>query len=298
MAIRVNGELITDQAIEYELARLIRFYSGHLSETELTAQLGVLKDRARQQAIGTRLLVNETRRLDLRVPPQEIEERYQAMVRQAGGQQPFQALLKKQGLTDASVKASIEQGRKVDQLVAKVTADVAEPTEEELQAHFREHAQEYTVPERAQTQHILLRADPKQAADVNTARSRLLEIKSKIEEGADFADMAAAHSDCPSGRRSGGSLGWVARGTMVPDFDKAVFSLAVDTLSDIVQTPLGLHLIRKTAHEESRPAEFDEVREKIRDFLRHARRGEALAAYVAELRDKALIEEDVDVETE
>ena len=79
---------------------------------------------------------------------------------------------------------------------------------------------------------------------------------------------------------------------MIPEFENIVFSLSIGALSDIVETRLGLHVIRKTAQEESEPASFEEVREKIRDFLRHARRGELLAAFVNELKQKAVIEEE------
>ena len=71
-----------------------------------------------------------------------------------------------------------------------------------------------------------------------------------------------------------------------------VFALSIGELSDVVETRLGMHILRKTAQEESQPASFEEVRDKILDFLRHARRGELLAAFVNELKQKAVIEED------
>jgi peptidyl-prolyl cis-trans isomerase C len=119
-----------------------------------------------------------------------------------------------------------------------------------------------------------------------------MQMRRQIEDGADFAELAAAHSECPSGKRTGGSLGWIARGTMVPAFDSALFALRDGEMSEIVETALGYHLISRIAGEAAAPADYDEVKEKVRDFLRHVRRGEALAAFVAELRDKALIEKD------
>jgi len=186
---------------------------------------------------------------------------------------------------------SIEQGRKVDLLVERITSGVAEPTEQELSDHFKRHSDEYKKPERVQARHILVRFDSSKQADRQTSLSKIDEIRSKIIDGADFADEAAAHSDCPSGKKAAGSLGWISRGMTIPEFDKVVFSMKVGELSEVIETPLGFHLINKTAHEKAGEPDFDDVRDRIRDFLRHAKRGEALTSYVNELKQKAIIEE-------
>ncbi|NQT94055.1 MAG: peptidylprolyl isomerase [Lentisphaerae bacterium] len=291
MTLSVNAEPIPEGAIQYELDRLVRFYSEHMSASEIRSQMDALKRRAKEQAIGGRLLIVEAARLDIQVPEEDIRDRLDRMVENAGGRPAFDEILQRQGMTEEAVRQSIEQGRRVDLLVDRITEGTPDPTEDEIKAHFEEHGEEYSRPERAQAQHVLLCPASDSEADRNTAKARLLEIRQKVEEGTDFAEQAAAHSDCPSGKTAGGSLGWLVPGTTVPEFDEAVFSLEVGELSDIVETELGFHLLRKTAQEESGPAEYDEVHEKIRDFLRHARRGEAISACVRELRDKAVIEE-------
>ena len=74
-------------------------------------------------------------------------------------------------------------------------------------------------------------------------------LKSEIEAGADFADIARQHSNCPSGQR-GGDLGKFGRGMMVPEFDKVVFSAEVGTVQGPVQTQFGYHLIEVTSRED------------------------------------------------
>ena len=68
------------------------------------------------------------------------------------------------------------------------------------------------------------------------------ELKTQIEQGADFADLARQHSSCPSGQ-SGGDLGEFGPGMMVPEFDKVVFSADVNTVQGPVQTQFGYHLV-------------------------------------------------------
>ncbi|MDD4870707.1 MAG: peptidylprolyl isomerase [Kiritimatiellae bacterium] len=291
MTIRVNGEQIPEEAIRYELDRLVKFYSEYMSSEEMLKQIDALKIRAKEQAIGAKLLISETARLDIKVPADDVDKRFEAMVKKAGGKDVFERIMKERGITTESVRKSIEQGRRVDLLVERITQVVSDPTESEMIEHFKKHADEYKKPERVQARHILIRFDPDKKADKQTSLSRIKEIRQKIKEGADFADQAAAYSDCPSGKKTGGSLGWISRGMTIPEFDNVVFSMKVGELSEVFETPLGFHVIHKIDHDEASEAEFDEVREKIREFLRHSYRGEALTAYVNELKEKAVIEE-------
>ncbi len=72
------------------------------------------------------------------------------------------------------------------------------------------------------------------------------DLKNKIDGGADFADMAKQHSQCPSGK-DGGALGEFHPGQMVPEFDKVVFSEAVGQVHGPVKTQFGFHLIEITS---------------------------------------------------
>ena len=74
------------------------------------------------------------------------------------------------------------------------------------------------------------------------------ELKQQIADGADFADMAAAHSQCPSGKQ-GGDLGSFAPGMMVPEFDTVVFNEAVGEVHGPVKTQFGYHLIEITSRD-------------------------------------------------
>jgi peptidyl-prolyl cis-trans isomerase C len=87
---------------------------------------------------------------------------------------------------------------------------------------------------RARARHILVSSE-KSAKD----------LKKKIEDGANFADLAKQHSSCPSGK-SGGDLGEFGRGQMVPEFDSVVFTAEIGKVQGPVKTQFGWHLIEVT----------------------------------------------------
>lgn len=91
---------------------------------------------------------------------------------------------------------------------------------------------------KATARHILVKTE-----------AECLTLKTKIEAGADFAEIAAKHSDCPSGRE-GGNLGSFSPGMMVKEFDEVVFKEPVGQVHGPVKTDFGYHLIEITSRTE------------------------------------------------
>jgi len=147
----------------------------------------------------------------------------------------------------------------------------------------------------------------KNAAETKAAqRAKIEEIKKKLDAGADFAELAKEHSDCPSGK-NGGDLGTFQRGQMVKPFEDAAFTQEVGKVGDIVETPFGYHLIlvkdKQAAVPETVTAAHILVAVKnpppprpvptadeVREFLKRQQADPALRAYMAGLKAKAKIE--------
>ncbi len=285
--ITVNGEPVPAQAVSYELERLVKFHAQHgMPEEQIRQQLPALRERAIDQAIGEKLLFMEADELDIRVSDQEVDESVFKMAREVGGMEKLRSVLARQKLDEKTLREQIRRGRRVDKLVEQIVASAGEPTEDEIKEHFAQHRNEYSRPERALAQHILITPDGDTPESKATARKKISTIRERVVNGADFSAEAKAHSHCPS-KDKGGSLGWFSRGMMVPAFESAAFGMKDGEVSDIVETQFGYHIIYRTGHEDAKEADFDEAHESVRDFLRHAKRGEALSAHVAELRKKA-----------
>ena len=98
--------------------------------------------------------------------------------------------------------------------------------------------------------HILLMYQGSMRSTANRSKEEAAQqiesLAQQVSAGADFADLAKQHSDCPSKAR-GGALGTFGRGQMVPEFDQVAFSLQPGQTSGVVETAFGYHLIHRSA---------------------------------------------------
>jgi peptidyl-prolyl cis-trans isomerase D len=124
-----------------------------------------------------------------------------------------------------------------------VTDDEIEVSEEELQAYFDAHAEDFEQPPQAFLSYVTISREP-DAADSATALERAQAIRGEILAGTDFEAVAARESADSANRDTGGDLGEVERGAFVPPFEEAALALRTGELSQPVLTRFGYHIIR------------------------------------------------------
>ncbi len=129
----------------------------------------------------------------------------------------------------------------------------AMPDEETLQSLYDDNTELYTNPERRRTQHILVESE-------DLAKD-LLE---QINEGADFDELANAHSVDTSTNEEGGDLGFNEKGLIGVEFDEAAFSMNIGDVSEVVSTDYGyFHIIKLTDIEVETVQSFDDVTDQL-----------------------------------
>ncbi|MDO6459470.1 SurA N-terminal domain-containing protein [Granulosicoccaceae sp. 1_MG-2023] len=151
--------------------------------------------------------------------------------------------------------------------------DILEPSEDELRTYFDENKSNYVVAEERSASHILISIDGD--TDEAAALAKAQELKQQLDEGGDFAALAQANSDDPGSASNGGSLGFFAKGAMVPEFEEAVFSMAAGDISEPVKSDFGYHIIRLDEIKPETGKSFDEVRDEIAALLKQQRADEA-----------------------
>ncbi len=281
----VNGVEISGDAVQFELDRLVRFYMSHgMTMDEVKQNLPKLEEKALDQAIGAKLLLDRAQELDIPLMAADIDAEVSKVVTQVGGPENYKKALDAQGITEVQFRKELEKGAKVNKLVEQACAGVADPTEDEVAKFYEAHKAEFVVPHQVLCQHILAKGSDDAALDkIKAIRERI------VSGGADFAEEAKKNSDCPSGQE-GGSLGWFGRGMMVPEFDKVAFEMKKGEVSGVVSTQFGYHIIYKADEKGGGQQTLVDVHDQIKDLLRHEARGRAMDAFVAELRANAKIE--------
>ncbi|MGD0871521.1 MAG: peptidylprolyl isomerase [Bryobacteraceae bacterium] len=145
---------------------------------------------------------------------------------------------------------------------AKIEASL-NPSDAELMTAYNQNLSNFRMPERVQARHILLMTQGKPASDEPKVKAKAEDILKQLRAGADFAEMAKKNSEDTGSGAKGGDLGWVTRGQMVPEFEKATFSLKPGVISDLVKTQYGYHIIQVQAHEDARVKPFAEVKDEL-----------------------------------
>jgi peptidyl-prolyl cis-trans isomerase D len=137
-------------------------------------------------------------------------------------------------------------------------------SDDELKVQYQQNIQQYHVPNRVHVEHILLMTVGKTDAEVDEIRKKAEDILKQAKKGGNFEDLAKKNSEDPGTKDKGGDLGWIVQGQTVAEFEKAAFGLPKGSISDLVKTQYGFHVIKVLDKETAHTKTFDEVKDSIR----------------------------------
>ncbi|WP_137743612.1 peptidylprolyl isomerase [Robertmurraya siralis] len=166
------------------------------------------------------------------VTDEELDAKFNEVKEQLGAN--FEMALMQYNMTEESFKDSL----KLDLLVEKAATADMEVTDEEVQEYYDNYKPQIKA------RHILVE-------DEATAK----EVKAKLDDGGDFAELAKEYSQDPGSAEEGGELGWFGPGMMVQPFEEAAYALDVNEISEPVKSDNGFHIIQVTEKEEKKPLE-------------------------------------------
>ena len=209
-----------------------------------------------------------------------LKPRYEAFM-QANGETPSDEQLRAwatENLQEQIILETDAAERKmsVEALLKAIAAEAPRVTVAEARQVYKANPDRFILPERVRARHIVIHREQRSASE---AVATLLNLRSKLLAGAITWDEAAAStSSCPNNS----DLGFFQRGMMFESFEAAAFAAEEDAITDVVETPMGWHLIHVIAHAPEEQALFDEVREQLMADLQTERDREAIERYVDE----------------
>ena len=160
----------------------------------------------------------------------------------------------------------------------------AQVSEDEEKVYYQSHIDQYKMEDRAHVAHILFKTVGKTDAEVAEIKKKAEDVLAKAKHGDKFADLAKQYSEDTT-KDKGGDLDWIVRGQTVPEFEAAAFSLPKGSISDLVKTQYGFHIIQVIDRQTARTQTFDEVKAAIQAQLQQEKaeqQAETLSAQIAE----------------
>jgi len=285
----VNGSIITQSDFDREMTGFQQSLINR-GESVNEEQLQELKKDILQNLINRELLYQESQKSGIKVEETAVNEQLNAVKKQLPSDDEFNNALLKMNLTETGLKSQIKKSLALNQFIDKQFADKITVSEKEAKSFYDSNPDAFKQPGQIKVRHILITVDPQaDEAQKAAARKKIEEIQKKVEKGDDFAALAKESSQCPSSA-SGGDLGFFGRGQMAKPFEDAAFALKPGEVSDIVETRFGYHIIKSTEKKPGATLAFEDVKEKLMQFLKQKKLQEQLNEYTKGLEKEAKVE--------
>jgi peptidyl-prolyl cis-trans isomerase SurA len=247
----VGDSVILESDVQEQIERRRAFGEPIPSEQEA---LAVVKREELEGLVNEMLLLQAAKRDSIMISPEDIQSQVNAAIaeqeRRFGTRAAFEQALQREGMTLEQYRRTVERGVHRSGLQRQWIAGVQRTrrpppiSDDEIRSFFQQRGEELgSRPETVEFDQVVLGPRPSEEAR-NAALTEANEIRARLVDGEDFAQLARRLSADPGSRERGGELGWFRRGRMVPEFDRVAFALRPGEISQVVETSFGFHIIR------------------------------------------------------
>lgn len=192
--------------------------------------------------------------------------------------------LARYGLTQQALRDDVERDLRVEAVLETVSARIPPVSNMETEIFYRLHHARFQTPERRTMRHILvtINEDLKENGR-EEALARIEQIHALLSKFPDrFAEQALRHSECPTAMQ-GGLLGQVQQGQLFPALDAAAFRMHPASISGVLESPIGFHILRCENIQPAGSVPLASVRDRIREQMLKTRRENKQRAWVKSL---------------
>ncbi len=286
----VNETVITPADLDRELNLTKKHYEA-MGSPMFEKHLPKIKKQVVEVLIDRELLYQDSQKQKIVPDDKEVQKLVEEWKAQFAPEGNYQEALTEMGFTETSLQADLKKLVAIEQLIDKQFQPKITVTDKEIKEFYDSHPEFFKQPEQVRVSHILIKVEPgAEQKQKDEARQKLLQIKNKLDEGADFGALAKENSDCPSNAK-GGDLGYIRPGMMVKPFEEVAFSLEPNKVSDIVETNFGYHLILVVDKQPAATLSLEESSNNIEQHLKGQKLNQEIRAYVDVLRAKATIKQ-------
>ena len=292
--IKINDTYITksqfNRALDKEIDNsMFKSFGGskNFIKSDDNVMYLVFKEKVTKELIVKTLLDQEIEKRGIKVTDEDIKNEMKSIIDKVGSKEELNALLKQRGISNSEFNEDLKSQIKIKKLVnsiEKITISDAD-----AQKYYNAHTDQFKHEEQVRASHILISANTIELIQKIKAKNKNItpeELNKKVEENLtqqklkaeavlkevkanpdNFEAIAKRESDDKGSAAGGGELGFFSKGMMVPEFSNAAFSMKPDTISDLVQSPYGYHIIKVTDRIEAGTTPFAKVKDEIKFYL-------------------------------
>ena len=279
-----SGTSVLPASINYRLLRIASEQFGKapaaLEEPEYKQVRSIA---AREYLIEQAVLASDEAR-DIVVPPSQVDRAAEQIAARYGDEDSFYQELADNNLRLQDLKVALERELRVEAVLALVGSRAPVVDDTEVNLFYYMNRDRFKRPEIRRARHILVTVNPQFPENTReAAQKRIEQIQKRVSKNpARFAEQASKHSECPTSLQ-GGLLGDIKRESLYPELDEVLFQMKPGQVSDIVESPVGLHIL---FCEQVRPegiAPLSEVLEKLREQLQEKQRSRFTRRWIQQL---------------
>lgn len=272
----------------------------------------IIKDKVVNELIVKELLNQEIAKRGIKVSGADVDAAIKEIVDKVGSKEQLDQILKQNNVTAAQFKKDLTEEVKLKRLAQ--TLGVPAITDADTKKYYNDNIAKFKYPDKVRASHILIAVNPAEIEEVikaDKANKDLTEeqIKAKVndeiaakeakakevlakvqKDPANFAQIAKENSEDTTTAVKGGELGFFAAQEMVPEFSKAAFSMKPNTVSGLVKTQFGYHIIKVTDRMAAGQEPYEKVKNDIKAYLQNQRELQAIDNLVESLKKSANIE--------
>jgi foldase protein PrsA len=205
-----------------------------------------------EQLIADKIVAAEAKKEKISITDEDLDKEVEQLKQSYGGEEVFNQVLASNNTTVDVLKDELKNYLTMRKLIEPQI----EISDEEIKTYFDENKDSLGEAEQVKASHILVE-------DEAVAK----EVKQKLTDGADFAELAKEYSTDEGSKENGGELGSFPRGTMVTEFEDAAFSLPINEISDPVKSDYGYHIIKVEEKKEAKEANYEDSKATIKETL-------------------------------
>ncbi|HKN18669.1 MAG TPA: peptidylprolyl isomerase [Dissulfurispiraceae bacterium] len=285
----VNGAPIDRAEFDGELLTVQKAVLGYGKPITAT-QVASIQKEVLESMVRREILYQESRKAGIKPDENAVDKELKALKQQFANETEYKNELSRRNISEGILRSRIERNSAVQQYIERQFAAKVTVTDSDMVSYYQSHLDLFKQSLLLRVSHILILTDPKwEEARKQEARRKADQIMKDLKNGKDFAAIAREQSDSPT-RANGGDLGYIKAGQLEKQFESAVLALKPGETTDLISSEYGFHIFKLTEKKPETVLAYENVKDKIKQFLREEKAKQEADLFAKNLREKARVE--------